>query len=65
MPKKAFINPSLCDGMPTCAVKFVCPVGAVTQKRGLFGGAASVNREKCIGCGKCAAVCPRHAVIVA
>jgi len=62
MPEKAYVDPSLCDGMPTCRVKFGCPVGAVSQARGMLGGTAAVDQAKCIGCGKCVALCPHRAV---
>ncbi|MFA6583067.1 MAG: 4Fe-4S binding protein [Elusimicrobiaceae bacterium] len=60
--KKAFIDPAMCDGLPTCVVKFTCPVKAVSQKYGPLGGVSSVDKDKCIDCGKCAAICPHHAV---
>jgi len=60
--KKAYIDPNMCDGSPFCAVRRACPVGAITQKNGLLGGTAVVDPAKCIGCGKCVAVCPHGAV---
>lgn len=56
--KKAYIDPKICDGSPFCAVKRVCPVGAVHAKGDVF----EVDQSKCIGCGKCVAVCPHAAV---
>jgi Fe-S-cluster-containing hydrogenase component 2 len=35
-----------------------CPAGAIVVKDAL----AEVDPEKCIGCGKCAEVCPRHII---
>lgn len=59
--KKAYINQSVCDRSPFCPVKRVCPVNAV-EKKGFFGGEITINKEKCIGCSKCVAYCPHHAV---
>lgn len=61
--KKAVIDAKKCDHSPFCAVKRVCPVGAVTQKTTLFGGGIPVvDPEKCTGCGKCIRVCPHGAM---
>lgn len=60
--KKAIVDAALCDGSPMCVVKRICPVAAVSQKRGFFGGTAEVDAAKCAGCGKCVVVCPHHAV---
>lgn len=61
--KKAIINTSKCDRSPFCPVKRVCPVNAVTQEGGFMRSAAPVvDKDKCIGCGKCVHVCPMRAV---
>ena len=61
--KKAVIDTSRCDRSPFCPVKRICPVNAVTQEGGFFRSEAPVvDKEKCIGCGKCVAVCPMRAV---
>jgi RnfABCDGE-type electron transport complex B subunit len=39
----------------------VCPVGAIRQKGKL---PPMIDREKCVGCGKCAAACPRNVIII-
>lgn len=64
--KKAYIDPNKCDKSPFCPVKRVCPVQAVSQeKKGFFSmGSAVVDKDKCVGCGKCVEVCPRRAVIM-
>jgi len=62
MSRKAFVDASRCDGLPTCIVKFTCPFGAVKQKMGFLGGTAAVIAEKCTGCGKCVTVCPHQAI---
>lgn len=61
--KKAVMNAAKCDHSPFCPVKRVCPVGAVTQKAGLFGAEVPViDPDKCTGCGKCVRVCPHGAI---
>lgn len=64
--KKAYIDPNKCDRSPFCPVKRACPVQAVSQeKKGFFSMASAVvDKDKCIGCGKCVQVCPRRAVIM-
>lgn len=62
MAGKAFVNEAACDGLPTCVVKFICPVKAVSQKYGLLGGKAVVDEAKCTGCGKCVGACPHGAL---
>jgi Fe-S-cluster-containing hydrogenase component 2 len=37
----------------------VCPVGAITQNA---YGLPLIDETKCIECGKCALLCPMHAV---
>lgn len=61
--KVAVIKKNKCDRSPFCPVKRVCPVGAVTQKGSFFRKEVPViDKEKCIGCKKCIAVCPMGAV---
>lgn len=61
--KIAVIDTNRCDRSPFCPVKRVCPVNAVTQEVHIFGSKAPVvDKEKCIGCGKCLNVCPMRAV---
>lgn len=62
--KKAYINPNKCDRSPFCPAKRVCPVKAITQeKKGFFKmGPSVVNADVCVGCGKCAEVCPAKAI---
>ena len=61
--KKAVIDSNKCDRSPFCPVKRVCPVKAITQKRRFLRAETPViDRNACIGCGKCVSVCPHHAV---
>lgn len=39
-----------------CLCLYVCPTHATDTETG------QINRSKCIGCGKCAAACPSHAI---
>lgn len=62
--KTAVVNGSLCDQSPFCPVKRVCPVQAVTQdvKFLIKADTPVINKDLCIGCGKCVQVCPMKAV---
>ena len=41
------VSPAVCEN--------TCPLGAVKVSRGCY---AAVEAERCIGCGKCARLCP-------
>ena len=41
-----------------CVCLFVCPTGATDTETG------QIDKEKCIGCGKCAKACPSHAILM-
>ena len=43
-----------CLGDGTCVKE--CPTGAMT----IVNGVSHIDEEKCISCGKCAAVCPKN-----
>lgn len=45
-----------CLGLGTCAK--VCPFGAISVQDGV----AVVDEEKCVACGKCVAICPKHVI---
>ncbi len=62
--KKAVINEKLCDHSPFCPAKRVCGLGAITQKKTWFFKAAipEINRDKCVGCGRCVDYCPQRAI---
>lgn len=64
--KKAVMITGRCDHSPFCASKRVCPVNAITQKTSLFSAEIPViDKDKCIGCGKCVQVCPHGAIRMA
>jgi len=65
--RKAYIEPSKCDGSPLCPARRSCPQKAITQKEkgttSFFGGGiAQVNSDLCTGCGLCLNHCPRGAI---
>lgn len=65
MAKKAVLTRSKCDHSPFCPVKRVCPVQAITQKKGfLKADYPEIDPAKCVGCGKCVSVCPHGAVVM-
>ncbi|AMV70868.1 Fe-S cluster domain-containing protein [Desulfuromonas carbonis] len=52
--------PGGCLGLGTCAR--VCPFGAIEMTA---AGLAVISREKCTGCRKCIAACPRQVIAMA
>jgi len=53
----ARIDPDKCSACGLCGDER-CPVGAITED----GGVYVVHKQRCIGCGVCAAVCPTDAI---
>lgn len=61
--KKAVLNEASCDKSPFCGAKRACPVNAISfVKEGIFNGKIEIDKEKCIGCGKCVNYCPHGAI---
>ena len=56
MDKKLKIIIENCPQNHKCPAVNVCPVGALSQKD---FEAPIIDYDKCIGCGKCSAVCPQ------
>ncbi len=52
------VMPSACQGCLAHPCRESCPKGAITFK----DKKAFIDHEKCIGCGRCANVCPYHAI---
>lgn len=48
-----------CQGCLAHPCKEVCPKGAITFE----GGKSHIDKEKCVGCGKCIKVCPYNAIM--
>ncbi len=48
-----------CQGCLANPCKEVCPKGAIT----IVNGKSVIDQSKCINCGKCANVCPYHAIL--
>ena len=59
MPSKtlAAIDPTRC----VACGENTCPLGAVKVRRGCY---AAVEAECCVGCGKCAKLCPVGCIVV-
>ncbi|WP_312045333.1 ATP-binding protein [Anaerotignum sp.] len=62
MKKLAKINLDRCPQNHRCPSLRACPVGALTQQSPY--SAPVIDEALCIGCGKCAIVCPRKALIM-
>lgn len=56
---KASINISKCPQSHECPSMKLCPVGAIHQEG---FNAPIINKEICIGCGKCTRFCPKQAL---
>ena len=56
---KAKININKCPQNHACPAMRLCPVGAITQDG---FNAPVIDMDKCIGCGKCTAFCPKKAL---
>lgn len=50
-----------CPQNHPCPSVRVCPVGALTQKG---FGAPTVDKDKCVKCGKCVKSCPMRALVL-
>lgn len=50
-----------CPQNHKCPAVNVCPAGALSQDR---FAAPKISHEKCIRCGKCAAFCPKKALVL-
>lgn len=59
--KSLAVIKSRCPQNHPCPSVQVCPVGALTQKG---YGAPSVDKDKCIKCGKCVKFCPMRALVL-
>lgn len=62
MEKKLNIVVEHCPQNHKCPAVKVCPVGALSQKG---FEAPKIDYDKCIGCGKCAKLCPKKALVLA
>ncbi|WP_304508754.1 ATP-binding protein [Anaerotignum sp.] len=60
MKKLVKINLNKCPQNHRCPSVWVCPVGALTQENKF--SAPKIHEDLCIGCGKCARVCPKKAL---
>ena len=52
------VMPSACQGCLAHPCRESCPKGAITFK----DKKAFIDHEKCVSCGRCASVCPYHAI---
>lgn len=61
MDKELNVIVNRCPQNHRCPSVGVCPVNALEQKG---FNAPTVNKEKCIKCGKCARFCPKQALVL-
>ncbi len=59
--KNLVVKLNRCPQNHPCPSVRVCPVGALNQKG---FDAPTVDKDKCIKCGKCVNFCPRRALIL-
>ncbi len=55
------VNNERCPQNHPCPAVKVCPVNALTQ---IGNAAPTVNKDKCIKCGKCSTFCPKKALVL-
>lgn len=56
--EKGYEVSDMCKGCVAHPCREVCPVGAISMKK----GRSYIDQEKCIKCGKCKSVCPYDAI---
>lgn len=61
MEKKLKIVVDNCPQNHKCPAVKVCPVGALSQRD---FEAPQIAYDKCIGCGKCAKLCPKKVLVL-
>lgn len=61
MAKTLVIKKDNCPQNHACPAVKVCPVGALSQTA---FDAPTIDRDKCIRCGKCSAFCPKKALVL-
>lgn len=59
--KSLTVKTSRCPQNHPCPSVQICPVQALTQKG---YSAPSVDKDKCIKCGKCVTFCPMRALVL-
>ena len=59
-PTKRYQATGLCQGCLAASCQRVCPKGAID----FVNGKSRIDQEKCIKCGRCAASCPYHAIVM-
>ena len=59
-PTKRYQATGLCQGCLAASCLRVCPKGAIE----FVNGKSRIDQSKCMKCGKCAAACPYHAIVM-